>query len=235
MKTDKRITKIADAVDFLTEVIQKNNLVVADIATDHGYIAEKVVNNPRVKKVIATDISEKCLQKIIDLIKNRQIDNIETIVGDGLIPIDKTDIAVIAGIGGYEIINMIEKQNKTNNGELKCRYFVLQPAQNEFELRKWLFKNNIYVLKDYVVEDAKRFYPIIVINVLKKQRNKSNLFNLKLGRDNDINSADFKNYLLMHKENLEFLKTIKLFRIIKDKTLFQKYRLNLLIEKLLKK
>lgn len=235
MKTDKRITKIAEAVDFLIQLLSKDNLVVADIATDHGYIAEKIVKNQRVEKVIATDISDKCLQKTIDLIKSRKIDNIETIVGDGLIPIKNADISVIAGIGGYEIVNMIKNQNKTNDGDTKCNYFVLQPAQNEFELRKWLFANKICILKDYVVEDANRFYPIIIIDISKKQKNKNNIFNLKLGRDNDVSSADFKNYLCMLKENLEFLRNIKLFRIIKDKALFEKYRLNHLIEKLLKK
>ena len=37
-------------------------------------------------------------------------------------PIDSVDIAVVAGIGGYEIINMLSNQNITKNGEKKWEH-----------------------------------------------------------------------------------------------------------------
>lgn len=234
MKTGKRISKIAEAVGFLTQNLE-GDLVVADIATDHGFIAESLTLNTKIKEVIATDISEKSLQKAIDRVKYKNLKNIQTALGDGLDAIEKTDISVIAGIGGYEIINMLSNQNKTKDGSFKCRYFVLQPAQNEVEFRKYLFKNRIFVVKDYVIEDAKRFYPIIIIDVFKKQKNKMNVFNLRLGRDSNTNDLDFINYLKMLEIQLEFLKNIKFIKLIKDKDLRQKYKLYLLVEKLLKK
>lgn len=234
MKTSKRISKIAEAVGFLTQNLE-GDLVVADIATDHGFIAESLTLNTKIKEVIATDISEKSLQKAVDRARYKNLVKIKTALGDGLNAIEWADISVIAGIGGYEIINMLSNQNITNDGSVKCRYFVLQPAQNEVELRKYLFKNHIFVVKDYVIEDAERFYPIIVIDTQKTQKNKMNVFNLRLGKDSDISSEDFQNYLQMLEIQLAFLKNIKFIRLIKDKDLRQKYKLYLLVEKLLKR
>lgn len=234
MRTDKRIKSIADATGKIIDLFE-SNVIVADIATDHGYIAEKVAEHPKVCEVIATDISEKCLDKTKKLVSSRKLQKITTMLGDGLKPIIRVDVAVISGIGGYEIINMLSTQNVANDGSMKCRYFVLQPAQNEYELRKWIFDNKIYMFADYVIEDAERFYPIITIDMKKRQRNKKNIFNLRLGRDNDINNQEFKNYLLMLKENLAFIDKLDKRRIKKDKVVFEKFKLNLLIEKLLNK
>ena len=66
-------------------------------------------------------------------------------MGDGLAPIDHADVSVIAGIGGYEIIKMLNCQNVNSDFERKCDVFVLQPAQNVNELREYIIKNkNFY-------------------------------------------------------------------------------------------
>lgn len=233
MKTVKRISKLSEAVKIATHNLDKN-LVVADIATDHGYLAEALSKQENIQKIFATDISSKCLNKVVELIKNNNLQKIETLVGDGLIPIDSVDVAVIAGVGGFEIIKMLEKQNRKPNGDFKCRLFVLQPAQNVLELRTWLFDNEIFMIKDYVIEDAERFYPIIIVDVSKTQNNEKNIFNLWLGRDNDLNSNDFKNFLFDSLTFLEFLNDLPQQRIDMDKTLKDKQELKLLIENLLK-
>lgn len=232
MKTDKRITKLYEAVTFLFNKFDKK-VIVSDIATDHGYLAEKLSKDKFIEKVIATDISEKSLNKLQKLIKLNNLKNIETYVGDGLKPINATDIAVIAGVGGFEIIKMISKQNKTTNYENKCRYFVLQPAQNVVELRNYIFSNKICLLKDYVIEDAERFYPILIIDVENRQRNKKNIYNMYLGRDNNLKDIDFVKFLKDSLEYLKFIEKIPKKRIWFDRELRKKYKLKLLIEKLI--
>ena len=232
MKTDKRITKLYEAVTFLFNKFDKK-VIVSDIATDHGYLAEKLSKDKFIEKVIATDISEKSLNKLQKLIKLNKLKNIETYVGDGLKPINATDIAVIAGVGGFEIIKMISKQNKTTNYENKCRYFVLQPAQNVVELRNYIFSNRICLLKDYVIEDAERFYPILIIDVENRQRNKKNIYNMYLGRDNNLKDIDFVKFLKDSLEYLKFIEKIPKKRIWFDRELRKKYKLKLLIEKLI--
>ena len=232
MKTYKRIAKLNDAVKFVFENLKKP-LIVADIGTDHGYLAESLSKENFVKSVIASDISKKSLSKLENIIENRKLDKIQTFVGDGLIPIESADVSVIAGIGGWEIIKILETQNTTINGKRKCDYFVLQPAQNVNELRNWLFDNKVKVLKDYVIFDMDRFYPIIIVDFSKKQRNRKSIYNVWLGRDNTLENNDFVLFLKDLKESFKFLKEISKRRAKKDKILWQKYKLNKIIEKLL--
>lgn len=233
MKTEKRIEKLAESVAWLFDNFDRK-IVVADIATDHGYLAEKISKYPNIEKIYATDISKKSLSKIEKLKREKNLDKIETFVGDGLEPIDGADIAVIAGIGGYEISKMLENQNKTFDGKHKCRYFVLQPAQNDVWLRGWLYKNKVKILNDRVVQDGNQFYPIITVDCENKQRNRMSVKNLWLGTRCDLNDSDFVSFLIEKQNALEFIKDLPQKRFKKDEILRQKRKLSKIIAKMLK-
>lgn len=234
MKTYKRIEKLKKSVQSLFSNFERK-VVVCDIGTDHGYLAKELSLLKEVEKVIATDISEKSLSKLEKLVRSENLNNIETLVGDGLKPIESADIVVIAGLGGYEIIKMLKSENKNNLGDNKCNYFVFQPTQNFVELRKYLFKINAFIVSDKVIVDAKRFYPIIVVDLKKTQKNIKNIYNLYLGRDNNQNNDDFKLYVNAISEFLNFLDDIPLERIKSDKSTYEKYKLKRLIDKMLNK
>ena len=229
MRAYKRIKEIAKVIDDLS----KDGDVVADIACDHGYLAELLDRNIKIKEVYATDISKKCLQKVENLKRDFNLDKVVTLLGDGLKPLPKVNVAAIAGVGGLEIIKMLTKQNKLEHGENKCNIFVLQPAQNVFEFRKWLFENEIYIICDYFVEDAKKFYPIIAIDVSKKQKNEATLYNLYIGRDNDKKSETFKRFLIYSKENFAYLENLSRETIEKDEVLREKFEIYNLVKTLL--
>lgn len=233
MKTYKRIDAISDAVKSAYETFFEGQIEVADIATDHGYIAENLIKKDFVKNVVATDISAKSLQKLEKLIDFHHILGINCVLGDGLEPIAKADIAVIAGIGAAEIIKMIETQNVSSDGKNKCNVFVLQPAQNIVELREFLFKNKYYILSDTVVFDEGRFYEIVIVNVGLKQKNKKSIFNLYLGRDNKMDNPDFVYMVSLANEQLKFLDDIPMRRIRRDKVLVSKLKLKKQVNKLL--
>lgn len=226
MKTFKRIRKLQEAVRFACD---KDEVVVADIATDHGYLAEALSKQNWVSKIIATDISKKCLSKLERLIERCDLKKIETRLGDGLEPIEKVDIAAIAGVGGFEIIKMLERQNSSSNGN-KCDLFVLQPAQNMLELREWVFDHKVKVVKDYVIEDADRFYPILIIDVSREEINEKSIKNLWIGRDAESEVEDYKLFLKDQLEYLKFLEELSQERIMQDKVLQDKYELKKLIE-----
>ncbi len=232
MKTQKRINKIYESTLLAVEKLKKN-IIVADIATDHGYIAEKLSKCEKIEKVIATDISEKSLNKLKKLINYSKLNKIETVLGDGLEPIENIDVCVIAGIGGYEIKNMIERQNKNSDGINKCNIFVLQPAQNTVELREWIFDNNFFVIQDVVIEDVDRFYSIIVVDISQKQVNEKSIFNLWLGRDSRQNLIDLMHFLEFLREYLRFFENISLERASKDKMSKLKFEIYNNIDKIL--
>ncbi len=209
MKSFNRLRRLNQVVEEVIENLGLNNVVVADIATDHGYLAELVSRNEKVAKVLATDISEKCLKKTNELIKRCNLTKIETRLGDGLEPIKSADLCVLAGIGGYEIIKILDSQNKSKSGENKCNYFVLQPSKNAEELRLYLIEKDIKIASDFVVFSGGRFYPILVVNFLEKNDTEKTIFNIWFGKDNTLESHDFLRFLERQIIDLNFLKNIK--------------------------
>ena len=208
MKSFNRLRRLNQVVVDLIDEKTLDAVVVADIATDHGYLAELLSRCEKVSKVIATDISQACLDKTNELKKRCNLDKIETKLGDGLQPIDSADISVMAGIGGYEIIKILSNQNTLINGKNKCDLFVFQPSKNAAELRLYLIEKNIANLRDFIVYSSGKFYPIIVASLLEKNNIEKTIFNVYFGRDNSIENNEFLRFLKSQIEDLEFLEKI---------------------------
>lgn len=197
MRAVKRLRVIAD-------LINDRDKVVADIGCDHGYLSKILIEENRAKKIIATDISKPSLEKTAILAKQYGLsDKITTKVGDGLKPIqeEKVDIVVIAGMGGYEIIKILEENKNKNYLKL-----IFQPVQKTIELRKYLIENNYRILQDFIIEDKSKFYNTLVVEfnnekqILKKEEVEFGLTNF------DLKSKDFYNYLLFYINKYENIK-----------------------------
>jgi len=235
MKSFNRLRQLDKLVKESIERFGLNNVVVADIATDHGYLAELISRNERVKKVIATDISKKCLEKTDELVKRCNLTKIETRIGDGLEPIDKVDLSVLAGIGGYEIIKILSEQNRLKSGESKCNYFVFQPSKNAEDLRLFLIERNAQIVLDFIVFSGGRFYPIIVVNFLEKNDTEKTIFNIYFGKDNNVENADFLRFLERQVEDLKFLEKINNSDIENSNDLKTKFEIFKLAKELINK
>lgn len=233
MKSFNRIRKLVQTINDFIDEKKLNNVTIADIGADHGYLAEILTRNDKISKVFATDISKKCLNKTEELIKNNNLDKVETRLGDGLEPIDETDIVVVAGIGGYEIINMISNQNITKNGKIKSRFFVLEPSKNTVELREFLFDNNYAILKDFIIESAGRYYSIIVVDVCEKCDTERNIFNTYFGRDNSAENPEFLGFLKFQIELFDFLNELSETQIEADEKTKIKHEIYKLSKKIL--
>ena len=234
MKSFKRLKCLSEAVNELIKTKSLENITIADIGSDHGYLAEILARNEKISKVIASDISEDCLNKTKKLIYDNNLTKIETRLGDGLKPFDKVDIAVLAGLGGYEIINIISYQNISNNNDIKARYFVLMPSQNTLELREWIFKNNIGIIRDYIVESCNRFYSILVIDVEMCNKIERSDFNLFFGKDNKLENPDFIGFLKFQIEYYNFFDKLTKQQIELDEMTKKKYKIYTMAKDFLK-
>ena len=234
MKSFNRIRQLSNVTSDLSAKIKPKNCVVADIGTDHGYLAELLSRDENITKIYATDISQKCLDKTNTLIEKFNLTKIETKLGNGLEPIDRADLVVLAGIGGYEIIKILSNQNITKNGDKKCGVFVLQPSKNVVELRKWIFDNGYAVSLDKIVKSGSKFYPIIVIDENMVQTREKSLFNLYFGRDNSVDDPDFVSYLTFEKQRMNYLDKVDKKKEKNSNDLKTKIMLSNLIDDLLK-
>lgn len=234
MKSFNRIRCLNNVVSEIIDEYKLEDAVVADIATDHGYLAELLSRNEKINKVIATDISQKCLNKTNELKNRFNLEKIETKLGDGLKPIEKVDIAVMAGIGGYEIIKILSNQNITKNNDKKCSIFVLQPTKNFVEVRKFLMDRNVQIFKDFIIKSGGKFYPIICVNFDVFEQMEESVFNIYFGKTNSTKNAEFLEFLMCEKNKLSFLNNIDKNEIENSDDLKTKFQILELAENLIK-
>lgn len=128
----------------------------ADVACDHGYIAEYMLKNGLCESAVVSDISEKCLKKAENLLsKYISAGKCRAVCCDGLKGIDReTDCVMIAGIGGEEIIKILSES-------FIPKSFLFQPMKNADTLRGYLLKNGCHIDTDDIFSDWKKYYFVI--------------------------------------------------------------------------
>ncbi|MCL2675528.1 MAG: class I SAM-dependent methyltransferase [Firmicutes bacterium] len=128
----------------------------ADIGTDHGRVAAFAAKTA--DRVIASDISEKCLEKAR---KNTCAGNVEFLVGDGLSVLncgmDKPvmpDIIALWGMGGPTIADFL--MGYKGNAAL-----ILQPQTDVPFVRRFLGGIGYKITHDITAFERGKFYDVI--------------------------------------------------------------------------
>ena len=185
---DCRLRKIYEMVDCP---------VVADIGTDHGKLVGQLFLDGKIEKAYLTDISEQSLEKAKLLISKLDFAKNSTfIVSDGfdnMQDIKDSYQAIIAGMGGEEIIKILSKIESNKN----INSFILQPQKNVVNLREYLINNGYKIKTDIVVKDGTQFYFVIKAVVGKDVLSYEELH---FGKTNLADfSQDFVDYLRYQK------------------------------------
>lgn len=169
--------------------------VFVDIGCDHGYIAKSMIESQKCKKAIVSDISQKCLQKAEKLLyKYIQNGSVTSVVCDGFDEIDGCDLALIAGMGGQEICDIISRAKTQNK---LPENLVLQPMKNCEKVRVLAVELGYKIISDKVFFSANKYYNLIV---LAKGKDCLTDEEIEFGRDNlRLLHDDFK---LMIKQTL---------------------------------
>lgn len=130
--------------------------VFADVGCDHGYMAYEMLKNRKCDRVIVSDISAECLKKAETLLRETFPDKYTAVVSDGFENVGNCDCALIAGMGGDTISDILAAAA----GRLP-EYLVLQPMKNSQRVRRDLVSLGYEILRDYTFRDGK-FYDVIV-------------------------------------------------------------------------
>ena len=146
---------------YLTERLQKiydkipQVNVLADVGCDHGYIGNMALVEKRARFVHFCDVSRPSLRKAQELAgKLKHTTNCDFICQDGLGNL-QVDCAVIAGMGGMEIMSILQKAKHLP------QTVVLQPMHNQPELRSYLCQN-YHIDVDYMFTSQGKRYDLIV-------------------------------------------------------------------------
>ncbi len=157
MELTPRLLKIAQEI--------RSDEKVGDIGTDHGYLPIYLIKNRIANSVIATDINQEPLNAAWRNIKTHGLEAcIKTKLGAGTIPLEKEvlDVVIVAGMGGKLIAEILK-----NSYTLKrtVNRLILQPMQQQAELRRYLFEEGYCIEKDLLVEEGRRIYEILVVSL----------------------------------------------------------------------
>lgn len=158
--------KLPNRLQCIAESI-KNGSSVADIGTDHGLLPVYLVKTDKVRRIIASDISEGSLYAARSLAaKHNLTDKIEIIRASGLSHLTATDVdtIVIAGVGGETIINILSDspwfKEAILSGSLSL---ILQPQTKINLLFEYLISCGLTVTKEITARDRGREYKILLI------------------------------------------------------------------------
>ena len=132
---------------------------VADIGCDHGKVAVSLIKSGTAKSVICGDISGKSLEKARKLVQARGMtQSVSLREGNGLAVLDgkEADVAVIAGMGGELIVQILDAEKNKAPDTL-----VLSCNTASGLLRQWLGENGYRIEDEELVFENRHFYPVI--------------------------------------------------------------------------
>ena len=131
----------------------------ADIACDHGYIAFSMLKENRCEKAYVSDISAKSLGKAENLLADFIASGrAQGFVSDGFDNVPKPDCALIAGVGGELIADILKRAEKA--GKLPDN-LILQPMKHCDKVRRLAVGLGYRIKKDFTVKADGQFYDII--------------------------------------------------------------------------
>ncbi|MBA1435061.1 tRNA (adenine(22)-N(1))-methyltransferase [Bombilactobacillus bombi] len=155
MKLSPRLQTIVDMVPAVK--------CVADIGSDHAYVPIYLVQHKLIQRAIASEVSPGPLsisQKDIQA-ANLQT-QISTRLADGLAglhAVDEVDLAVIAGMGGQLITQILKR------GQEQLQYIpqlILEPNNDEACVRAWLSQQQWQIIDENIVQEGRHIYEIIL-------------------------------------------------------------------------
>ncbi len=130
----------------------------ADIGCDHGYVAKNMLDRKKCSRVIISDISKACLLKAETLLAEYLKNGTATaVVSDGFTNVTGCDVALISGMGGKEIISIIQ------NAPSLPQTLVLQPMKSVSELRRFVTGFGYRIAYDRMFKSQGKIYDLIVI------------------------------------------------------------------------
>lgn len=150
---DSRLQAVAD---FVTPGAR-----VADIGTDHAYLAVNLVQEKNASYFVAGDKNHGPCVAAARTVRDAGLeDKIIIREGDGLAVLEpgEVDTVCIAGMGGVLIADILDAQPEVVE---KLEHLILQPMQGIAELRKRLYKMGWHIEDESLVEADKRIYVII--------------------------------------------------------------------------
>ena len=138
--------------------------VLLDVGSDHAYLPIELVEKGRIERAIAGEVVDGPYQSAVKNVEAHGLkEKIQVRLANGLAAFEEADqvsVITIAGMGGRLIARILEEGlEKLANVER----LILQPNNREDDLRIWLQENGFQIVVESILEEAGKFYEILVV------------------------------------------------------------------------
>lgn len=151
------MNKLGKRLEVIASLVDKKR--IADVGCDHGKLAFYLLDNGISDYAVVSDISRPSLNKAIDILSKTKY-NFDYICCDGLSGYAgfEIDQAIIAGMGGDEIIKII------SNSPISINSYILSPQHNNIDVKRFMLNNGYSIDYDIIVKEKNKFYNIFKCN-----------------------------------------------------------------------
>ena len=138
--------------------------VLLDVGSDHAYLPIELVERGQIEAAIAGEVVEGPYQSAVKNVEAHGLkEKIQVRLANGLAAFEEEDqvsVITIAGMGGRLIATILEEGlDKLASVER----LILQPNNREDDLRIWLQDNDFQIVAESILEEAGKFYEILVV------------------------------------------------------------------------
>ena len=138
--------------------------ILLDVGSDHAYLPIDLVERGQIESAIAGEVVEGPYQSAVKNVESHGLkEKIQVRLANGLAAFEEADqvsVITIAGMGGRLIARILEEGlDKLANVER----LILQPNNREDDLRIWLQDNGFQIVAESILEEAGKFYEILVV------------------------------------------------------------------------
>lgn len=138
--------------------------ILLDVGSDHAYLPIELVEKGQIKGAIAGEVVEGPYQSAVKNVEAHGLkEKIQVRLANGLAAFEEADqvsVITIAGMGGRLIARILEEGlDKLAHVER----LILQPNNREDDLRIWLQDNGFEIVAENILEEAGKFYEILVV------------------------------------------------------------------------
>ena len=138
--------------------------ILLDVGSDHAYLPIELIERGKIESAIAGEVVEGPYQSAVKNVDAHGLkEKIQVRLANGLAAFEEADqvsVITIAGMGGRLIARILEEGlEKLSN----VRRLILQPNNREDDLRIWLQDNGFQIVAESILEEAGKFYEILVV------------------------------------------------------------------------
>ena len=138
--------------------------ILLDVGSDHAYLPIELIERGQIESAIAGEVVEGPYQSAVKNVEAHGLkEKIQVRLANGLAAFEEADqvsVITIAGMGGRLIARILEEGlDKLANVER----LILQPNNREDDLRIWLQENGFQIVAENILEEAGKFYEILVV------------------------------------------------------------------------